>query len=90
MNEYKVPVFVEFDGDAIRIWNRFVKTSDPETGRPNRNEVIQLRHEMEQYMIGVSELDVHAAALQETFVIYKINQADIGILYNEITGFVPR
>jgi CRISPR-associated endonuclease/helicase Cas3 len=88
--EYKVPVFVEFDEDAVRIWNRFVESSDPEARRLSRNEVIQQRNQMEQYMIGVSDLDVQKAGLQETSGIYKIDQADIGILYNEITGFVPR
>jgi hypothetical protein len=44
---------------------------------------------MEQYMIGISELDVQKANLQETSGIYKINQSDIDILYNEITGFIP-
>jgi hypothetical protein len=54
---------------------------------PSRNEIIQQRHEMEQYMIGVSELDIERSNLQEISGIYKINHADIGILYDEITGF---
>lgn len=45
---------------------------------------------MEQYMIGVSELDVEGSNLQETSGVYKINHADIGVLYDEITGFVTR
>lgn len=66
------------------------RASDPEARKLSRNEVIQQRHQMEQYMIGVSEEDVQKAGLQETSGIYKISRADIGILYNEITGFVPR
>jgi hypothetical protein len=53
-----------------------------------RSEIIQLRHDMEQYMIGVSELDIEKSNLQETSGVYKIDHEDIGILYNEITGFV--
>jgi hypothetical protein len=59
--EFKLPVFVEFDEDAIKIWSRFVETSQQETIRPSRNEIIQQRHQMEQYMIGVSELDIATA-----------------------------
>ena len=38
-------------------------------------------------MIGVSERDIQRSNLQETFGIYKINHEDIGILYDETTGF---
>lgn len=38
-------------------------------------------------MIGVSELDIERSNLQETSGVYKINHVDIGILYDEITGF---
>jgi CRISPR-associated endonuclease/helicase Cas3 len=86
--EFKFPVFVEFDEDSIKIWNRFVETSQPEARKPSRNEIIQQRNEMEQYMIGVSELDIERSNLQETSGVYKINHADIGVLYDEITGFV--
>lgn len=81
------PVFVEFDEDAIKIWDRFVETNQPEGRKPSRNEIIQQRHEMEQYMLGVSELNIERSNLQETSGIYKINYADTGILYDEITGF---
>ena len=39
---------------------------------------------MEQYMIGVWEKEVQAANLEEISGVYKTNQADIGILYDEI------
>jgi CRISPR-associated endonuclease/helicase Cas3 len=86
--EFKVPVFVEFDDDALRIWNRFVETNQPDTNRPDRSEIIQLRNEMEQYMIGVSRDHVQRLNLEETSGIFKINHTDIGILYDEITGFI--
>jgi CRISPR-associated endonuclease/helicase Cas3 len=86
--EFKFPVFVEFDAEAINVWNRFIETNQSETRKPSRNEIIQQRHAMEQYMIGVSELNIQKSNLQETFGIYKINHADIGILYDEITGFM--
>ena len=85
--EFKFPVFVEFDEDAIKIWNRFVESCQPEARKPSRNEIIQQRYEMEQYMIGVSELDIDRSNLKEISGIYKINHEDIDILYDEITGF---
>ena len=36
---------------------------------------------MEQYTIGVSELDIERSNLQETSGVYKINHADIGKRY---------
>lgn len=42
---------------------------------------------MEQYMIGVSRDDVQRLNLEETSGIFKINHTDIGILYDEISGF---
>jgi CRISPR-associated endonuclease/helicase Cas3 len=88
--EFKVPVFVEFDENAIKIWKKFVEISQLEARRPSRSEIIQQRHEMEQYMIGVSELDIKRSNLQETSGVYKIDHEVIGILYNEITGFISR
>jgi hypothetical protein len=82
-----VPVFIEFDGDAIEIWNNFVDTTEP-TRTPSRNEIIRIRHEMEQYMIGVSEAEIQKSNLQETSGIYKVNHNEIDIFYNEITGFI--
>jgi hypothetical protein len=56
--------------------------------RINRDKIIWIRYQMEQYMIGVSEMDVLRSNLQDTSGIYKINQNDIGILCDETTGFV--
>ena len=39
-------------------------------------------------MIGVSEKDVKRVYLEETSGIYKIEQNDIGRLYDEILGFL--
>jgi CRISPR-associated endonuclease/helicase Cas3 len=85
--EYKMPVFVEFDDNAKTIWERFVKLAE-DKNRKRTSESIQLRNEMEQYMIGVSEKDVQNVNLKESSGIYKINNSDIGRLYNEETGFV--
>jgi CRISPR-associated endonuclease/helicase Cas3 len=43
--QFKVPVFVEFDYDATRIWGNFVNLSQstqPTAPRPSRNEIIEL------------------------------------------------
>jgi CRISPR-associated endonuclease/helicase Cas3 len=85
--DFKFPVFVEFDEYAIKIWNRYVEIHQQEGRKPSRSEIIQQRHEMEQYMIGVSELDITRSNLQETSGVYKIDHNDIGLLHDEITGF---
>ena len=83
-DDFKAPVFVEFDQKAINIWDRFVNLLSTESRKPTRNEIIQIRHEMEQYMIAVSNEEVKAAQLDEISGIYSI-----GRLYDEITGFIP-
>jgi len=85
--EYKLPVFVEFDDNAKSIWDRFVTLAE-DKNRKRTSESIQLRNEMEQYMIGVSEKDVQTANLHDVSGIYKINYSDIGRLYDEETGFM--
>jgi CRISPR-associated endonuclease/helicase Cas3 len=87
-DQFKVPIFVEFDEDALSIWERFVNLQSMKSRRPTRSEVIQIRYEMEQYMIGVSQKEVEAALLEDVSGIYRIPYEDIGNLYNEITGFV--
>jgi hypothetical protein len=82
--DYKIPVFVEIDMEAKRIWQDFINPTSL-SPRMKRNEK---RHQMEQYMIAVSEKNVQMANLVETSGVYKIERKDIGILYNEITGFV--
>ena len=85
--EFKMPVFVEYDENAITVWKRFVKLADDKK-RKRTSESIQLRNEMEQYMIGVSEKDIQTANLHDVSGIYKINHNDIGILYDEERGFM--
>ena len=85
--EFKMPVFVEYDENAITIWERFVKLADDKK-RKRTSESIQLRNEMDQYMIGVSEKDIQTANLDDVSGIYKINHNDIGTLYDEERGFM--
>jgi CRISPR-associated endonuclease/helicase Cas3 len=91
-DEYKLPVFVDFDDDATRIWKRFVDiliNDDKNEKRKSRTaEYIELRNQMGQYMIDVREKEIQAADLQEINGIYKINRKDIGILYEKEKGFV--
>jgi hypothetical protein len=53
-----------------------------------RNEVIQIRYNMEQYMIAVTEEDAEATNLEGKFGICRITHKDIDRLYNKITGFM--
>ena len=55
IDQFKVPVLVELDQDAINIWNRFENLVSSESQKHTRNEVIQIRHNMEQYMIAVTK-----------------------------------
>jgi hypothetical protein len=89
-DQNKVPVFVEFDEDAIDIWKRFVSLMLTDSKKPSRSKLIQIRYEMEQYMIGVSEKDVEAVGLEQHSGIYRISHQDVGLIYNEITGFNAR
>jgi hypothetical protein len=41
-------------------------------------------------MIGISEKDVEAIGLEQQSGIFKICHQDIGLMYNEITGFNTR
>ena len=84
--DFKVPVFVEFDNDARMIWERFVNLR--ETERKKSSELIQLRHDMEHYMIDVRENEVQEAGLQIVNEIYKIDYQDIGVVYEEEKGFI--
>lgn len=85
--DYKEPVFVEEDENAKEIWKRFTMLMEA-SERPNRNQLLQLRYEMEQYMIGVSEKDVKETDLQEASGIYRIKHEDVGRLYDKVLGFV--
>ena len=85
--QFKVPVFIEFDEDAVKIWKNFVDTTEPTT-TPRRTELIRIRHDMEQYMIGVSETEIQKSNLQVISGIYKVNHHEIDIFYDEITGFI--
>jgi hypothetical protein len=58
IEDYKEPVFVEEDENAKEIWKQFTTLMEATSQRPNRGQLLQLRYEMEQYMIGVSEKDV--------------------------------
>ena len=93
--EYKLPVFVEFDDEAARIWNRFLNLSannndkDKDKNKKIRTvEHLELRNQMGQYVIDVSEKEIEAANLQEINGIYKIENRDITRFYNEEKGFI--
>lgn len=84
--DYKEPVYVEFDDNAKKIWNEFVRLMD--LSRPQRNHLLRLKHEMEQYMIGVSEQDIQEKGLVERYGIYKIPFDMIHASYDESIGFM--
>lgn len=45
-DQFKVPVFVELNKDAINIWKRFVSLM-VSLRKPSRDEIIQIRYEMD-------------------------------------------
>lgn len=83
----KPPVFIELDNEASVIWNNFQRFSEDRTNR-NRSKFIELMHDMEQYMIGVSRKDAEIASLDEYYGIFRIDRRDIGRLYDPNVGFV--
>jgi CRISPR-associated endonuclease/helicase Cas3 len=95
-NEYKLPVFVEFDNEATDIWNRFVNLSaknddDKDKSKKTRTtENLELRNQMGQYIIDVGEKEIKAANLQEFNGIFKIENRDISGFYNEEKGFTTK
>jgi CRISPR-associated endonuclease/helicase Cas3 len=86
---YKLPVFVELD-EATRIWRRYVKLDEQNgNGKKRRTaEKMELRNQMGQYMIDVHENEIYLARIHDISGIYKINNNQIGILYDEEKGFV--
>ena len=82
--DYRLPVFVEIDEDASKVWHDFVNLTSS-SPKSMKNEI---RHQMEQYMIGVSEKDVEILSLEVASDIYKVDRKDIGNFYNETIGFV--
>ena len=90
-NEFKLPVFVEFNDEAGRIWNKFLNLSannDKDKNKKRRTaENLELRNQMGQYMIDVSEKEIKAADLLEFNGIFKIENRNITRFYNEEKGF---
>jgi hypothetical protein len=74
-DQFKVPVFVELNKDAINIWKRFVSLM-VSLRKPSRDEIIQIRYEMEQYMIGISQEQVKKAQLENTLGIWFLSKCD--------------
>jgi CRISPR-associated endonuclease/helicase Cas3 len=87
---YKLPLFVEFDQDAIEIWEKYLALSKVENNNKARrtSESIQLRNEMGQYMIDVNQHQVYLANLKDVGGIFKIDNSNIGRLYDKEKGFV--
>jgi hypothetical protein len=55
-----------------------------------REQIIQIRYQIEQYVIHISERDIQALNLKETFGIYKVNNSEIRILYDEQQALLDR
>jgi CRISPR-associated endonuclease/helicase Cas3 len=86
--EFKEPVFIEYNGEATNIWNEFLNIfNNPSQNLNSRSQILRIRHLMEQYMISVSKDDINRFGLQENFGIYKVDKEDINEVYNMITGF---
>jgi CRISPR-associated endonuclease/helicase Cas3 len=86
--EFKEPVFIEYDNEATSIWKEFLNIFNaPDQNFINRNKILNVRHLMEQYMISVSKEDIKKFGLKENFGIYKVDKENINEVYNIITGF---
>ena len=86
--EFKEPVFIEYDDEATKIWEKFLNIFDnPNQNLNSRGQILNIRHLMEQYMISVSKDSINRFNLQEKFGIYKVDKKDINEVYNMITGF---
>lgn len=82
----KVPVFVEFDDNAVSIWKKYLDLAESE--RKKRDTILQIRRDMQNYMINISEKDKNSKGLEEVNGIYKINISNISEYYDEVTGFI--
>ena len=86
--EFKEPVFIEYNDEATNIWNEFLNIfNNPNQNLNSRSQVLRIRHLMEQYMISVSKDDINRFGLEENFGIYKVDKENINEVYNIITGF---
>jgi CRISPR-associated endonuclease/helicase Cas3 len=86
--EFKEPVFIEYDEEATKIWENFLNIFDnPNQNLSSRSQILNLRHLMEQYIISVSKDSINRFNLQEKFRIYKVDKKDINEVYNVVTGF---
>jgi CRISPR-associated endonuclease/helicase Cas3 len=84
---FKVPVFVEYDNRETKVWTDFVNFSNLERVDRNRGRFLEIMHEMEQYMIGISRIDVEKAGLVEFSGIFKLDNNNIGRFYDTNVGF---
>ncbi len=82
----KVPVFVEFDDNAISVWNKYVDLAESE--RKSREFVLQIGRSMHEYMINISERDKDRGGLKEVNGIYKIGIDNLLKHYDEDVGFI--
>jgi CRISPR-associated endonuclease/helicase Cas3 len=87
---YKLPLFVEFDEDAVAVWQKYLALSKVENNNKARRtaESIQLRNAMGQYMIDVNQHEVYLANLKDVGGIFKINNEDISRYYDREKGFI--
>jgi CRISPR-associated endonuclease/helicase Cas3 len=69
---FKVPIFVEFDNHATKVWTDFVNFSNEERVDRKRSRFLEIMHEMEQYMIGIPRKDVEKTGLVEFSGIFKL------------------
>jgi hypothetical protein len=89
----KIPVFAEFDQEATVIWKDFLDYRNLRRAekKVSRNEILQIRNRMEQYMIGISDKDAAISGLEKyDNGIYKIDRGSIGTIYDETIRFMKR
>jgi CRISPR-associated endonuclease/helicase Cas3 len=82
-NDFKFPLFIEYDKEAELILEAFIRLC--EENKPTRAQVIQTRHSMEQYMIGVSQNDLSKIDTEIVSGIYVLRN-NVDHFYYEIKG----
>jgi len=81
-------VYVEVDEKASQIWDRYVRVWESERGGFERKEeFLKIRQDFYNYVINVSARETSGLVQSKGF--YRISRNEIGVLYDEETGFTP-
>jgi CRISPR-associated endonuclease/helicase Cas3 len=85
-NNFRFPIFIEFDDEAEHILSSFIELSQQQ--RPTRSQMISTRHKMEHFMIGISEKDINRINPEIISGIYVMKRSQVNHFYDEMKGLV--